>query len=59
MAKQKCSICGHDSIPGLRSGKCQFHWTKGAYGIEWAAKIYPEHREAQVYLTDRNRQGTP
>jgi hypothetical protein len=37
---QKCTECNKDSIPGLikGKGKCEYHWTLGVWGKEWANK---------------------
>jgi hypothetical protein len=40
---QTCTICGAPSLPSLikGQGKCQRHWTEGAWGKAWADKVCP------------------
>lgn len=42
--KKKCTICGKQSIPGLKPGhgKCQFHWDEGVWGTVWAKHVKKE-----------------
>ena len=44
--KQKCTICGKPSIPGLKPGhgKCQYHWDVGVWGKSWADKMEQEKK---------------
>ena len=48
--RQKCTLCKHQSIAGIKSGhgKCPFHWASGNWGIDYASKIYPNHEQAKV-----------
>lgn len=41
MKRQACTVCGEPSIPGLLAGhgKCQHHWTVGAFGQAWADHV--------------------
>ena len=46
MKKQVCTVCGKNSIPGLKRGcgKCQYHWNVGAFGRDVADKAEADRR---------------
>ena len=53
--KQKCTLCDHQSVPGLvlGAGKCPFHWLAGGISIEWASECYPAHPAAIAAATGK------
>lgn len=39
--------CAAPTLPGCRQPICAYHWARGNWGPDWAARCHPEHPEAQ------------